>query len=154
MHNNFFGSKLNTALLFILIILMVAAIHIMLQNKSTYLPFVAPHEAPLVQQFPGFPDQVIGDESIDIPKSPIGVTLESAVIAKIKSQDNGPLEKCTMDGQAYFLARGSVFDGSDNIYDSKGNLSASCGGGWGYRPDPYPPLCTEIYNPGVCATLD
>lgn len=37
----FFGSKLNTVLLLVLIILMVAAIRIMLENKETYLPIVA-----------------------------------------------------------------------------------------------------------------
>jgi hypothetical protein len=36
----FFGSKLNTALLLILIILMVIAIRIMLQNKEIYLPVI------------------------------------------------------------------------------------------------------------------
>lgn len=34
----FFGSKLNTALLLILIILMIIAIHIMLQNQTLYFP--------------------------------------------------------------------------------------------------------------------
>ncbi len=34
----FFGSKLNTVLLLVLIILMIFAIRIMLQNKETYLP--------------------------------------------------------------------------------------------------------------------
>lgn len=37
----FFGSKLNTALLLILIILMVVAIRFMLQNKETYLPVLS-----------------------------------------------------------------------------------------------------------------
>ncbi|MCX6757721.1 MAG: hypothetical protein NTZ44_02465 [Candidatus Nomurabacteria bacterium] len=36
----FFGSKLNTALLLILIVLTVIAIKIMLQNKEVYLPFI------------------------------------------------------------------------------------------------------------------
>jgi hypothetical protein len=36
----FFGSKLNSILLLVLIILMVFAIRIMLQNKTTYLPFL------------------------------------------------------------------------------------------------------------------
>ncbi len=43
MKNNkywFFGSKLNTVLLLVLIILMVIAIKMMLQNKETYLPFL------------------------------------------------------------------------------------------------------------------
>ncbi len=38
--NKFFGSKLNTVLLLVLIILMVVAIKIMLQNKETYFPFL------------------------------------------------------------------------------------------------------------------
>lgn len=38
--NNFFGTKLNTVLLFVLIILMVFAIRIMLRNEATYLPFL------------------------------------------------------------------------------------------------------------------
>lgn len=42
----FFGSKLNTALLLILIILMVVAIRIMLQSKEVYLP-VLKNEEPL-----------------------------------------------------------------------------------------------------------
>lgn len=37
MQDKFFGSKLNTVLLFVLIILVVGAIYIMLQNKETYL---------------------------------------------------------------------------------------------------------------------
>jgi hypothetical protein len=37
MDNKFFGSKLNSVLLLILIILMVIAIYIMLQNKEVYL---------------------------------------------------------------------------------------------------------------------
>ncbi|MFA6301305.1 MAG: Gmad2 immunoglobulin-like domain-containing protein [Candidatus Paceibacterota bacterium] len=39
MQNNFFGSKLNTALLFILIILMIVALLVMFENKETYFPF-------------------------------------------------------------------------------------------------------------------
>lgn len=39
----FFGSKLNTGLLFVLIILTVIAIHIMLQNKELYFPKSAQH---------------------------------------------------------------------------------------------------------------
>jgi hypothetical protein len=38
----FFGSKLNTVLLLVLIILMVIAIRIMLQNKETYVPIMTP----------------------------------------------------------------------------------------------------------------
>ncbi|MFA5935228.1 MAG: hypothetical protein WC827_05090 [Candidatus Paceibacterota bacterium] len=40
----FFGSKLNSVLLLVLIILMVFAIRIMLQNKATYLPFLQEKE--------------------------------------------------------------------------------------------------------------
>jgi|GEM_PF-6108816 len=36
----FFGSKLNTALLLILIILMVIALQVMFQNKEAYLPIL------------------------------------------------------------------------------------------------------------------
>jgi|SRR3989338_11191082 len=39
MQNNFFGSKLNTVLLLVLIVLMVFAIKIMLKNKELYPPF-------------------------------------------------------------------------------------------------------------------
>jgi hypothetical protein len=38
MQNNFFGSKLNTVLLFILILLVLWAISLMLKNKEVYLP--------------------------------------------------------------------------------------------------------------------
>ncbi|MES2315812.1 MAG: Gmad2 immunoglobulin-like domain-containing protein [Patescibacteria group bacterium] len=38
--NSFFGTKLNSVLLLILIILMIFAIKIMLYNKATYLPFL------------------------------------------------------------------------------------------------------------------
>lgn len=38
----FFGSKLNTVLLLVLIILMVIALRIMYQNKETYLPIMTP----------------------------------------------------------------------------------------------------------------
>ena len=37
--NKFFGSKLNTVLLLVLIILMVVALTFMFQNRSTYLPY-------------------------------------------------------------------------------------------------------------------
>ena len=37
---NFFGSKLNTVLLLVLIILMIVALKIMWLNQSTYLPFL------------------------------------------------------------------------------------------------------------------
>lgn len=36
----FFGSKLNTALLLVLIVLIVIAIKIMLRNEAMYLPFI------------------------------------------------------------------------------------------------------------------
>ncbi|MFA5933760.1 MAG: Gmad2 immunoglobulin-like domain-containing protein [Candidatus Paceibacterota bacterium] len=39
MQNKYFGSKLNTALLLVLIILMIIAIRVMLQNKETYIPW-------------------------------------------------------------------------------------------------------------------
>ena len=43
--DNFFGSKLNTVLLFVLIILMVIALSIMLKDKGKYLaPFVQEQE--------------------------------------------------------------------------------------------------------------
>jgi len=38
MKNKFFGSKLNSVLLLILIILMIVALYVMFQNKETYLP--------------------------------------------------------------------------------------------------------------------
>ncbi|MDQ5954212.1 MAG: hypothetical protein QG583_140 [Patescibacteria group bacterium] len=38
MQNNFFGSKLNSVLLLILIVLMIFALRIMLKDKATYLP--------------------------------------------------------------------------------------------------------------------
>ncbi len=38
MSNNFFGSKLNSVLLLILIVLMIFALRIMLKDKGTYLP--------------------------------------------------------------------------------------------------------------------
>lgn len=38
-YNEFFGSKLNTVLLLILIVLMIIALRVMFQNKETYLPF-------------------------------------------------------------------------------------------------------------------
>lgn len=46
----FFGSKLNTALLLVLIILMVIAIRVMLQNKETYLPAVMQNSVELEQK--------------------------------------------------------------------------------------------------------
>ncbi len=42
--NKFFGAKLNTVLLLVLIILMVIAIKIMLRNEATYLPFLASNQ--------------------------------------------------------------------------------------------------------------
>lgn len=39
MQNKFFGSKLNSVLLLILIVLMIFALRIMLKDKATYLPF-------------------------------------------------------------------------------------------------------------------
>lgn len=42
--NKFFGTKLNTVLLLVLIILMVMAINIMLKNKETYLPFLSQNQ--------------------------------------------------------------------------------------------------------------
>ena len=44
MKNEFFGSKLNTVLLFVLIILMVVAIRMMLQNKELYLPILSQNQ--------------------------------------------------------------------------------------------------------------
>ena len=38
---NFFGSKLNSVLLLILIVLMVFALRIMLKDKETYVPFTS-----------------------------------------------------------------------------------------------------------------
>jgi hypothetical protein len=38
--NNFFGSKLNTVLLLILIVLMVGTLHFMWKEKETYLPYL------------------------------------------------------------------------------------------------------------------
>ncbi len=40
MQNNFFGSKLNSVLLLVLIILLGFALRFMYQNKATYLPFM------------------------------------------------------------------------------------------------------------------
>ena len=38
MQNKFFGSKLNSILLLVLIVLMAIALYVMFQNKATYLP--------------------------------------------------------------------------------------------------------------------
>jgi hypothetical protein len=49
MENNkywFFGSKLNTALLLVLIILMIIAIRIMLKDKETYFPQISQEQIP------------------------------------------------------------------------------------------------------------
>lgn len=43
-YNEFFGSKLNSVLLLILIILMVFAIRMMFQNKELYLPALAQNQ--------------------------------------------------------------------------------------------------------------
>ncbi|MBP9715169.1 MAG: hypothetical protein KBD52_01620 [Candidatus Pacebacteria bacterium] len=44
MPNNFFGSKLNSILLLILIVLMVFALRIMIKNKETYFPVVTDNQ--------------------------------------------------------------------------------------------------------------
>lgn len=41
MQNNFFGSKLNTILLLILIVFMIFALRVMLKDKETYLPLIS-----------------------------------------------------------------------------------------------------------------
>ena len=61
MQNNFFGSKLNTVLLFVLIILVVIAIRLMLENKETYLPFMQNQETKTnaVYQISGNKDDLV-----------------------------------------------------------------------------------------------
>lgn len=49
MQNNFFGSKLNSVLLLVLIVLMVFALRIMLKDKETYLPKMAESGQKVVQ---------------------------------------------------------------------------------------------------------
>ena len=68
----------------------------------------------------------------------------SEAIANIKSVDHAPIRECSLEGETYFFTQGSIFDGSDNIYNDEGSLLASCGGGWGIKPDPYPALCTSL----------
>jgi hypothetical protein len=59
----FFGSKLNTALLLILIILMVVAIRIMLQNKEVYFPQVAQDKTEQVKSEEQIPkDNILGNK--------------------------------------------------------------------------------------------
>ncbi|HTE48928.1 MAG TPA: Gmad2 immunoglobulin-like domain-containing protein [Candidatus Paceibacterota bacterium] len=49
MNKEFFGTKLNTVLLIILIILVFVAIKIMVLNKDTYLPFLKDYSKPSEQ---------------------------------------------------------------------------------------------------------
>ncbi len=50
----FFGSKLNTGLLLVLIVLMILAIHIMLQNKETYFPGLGDSQVEDNENDPGY----------------------------------------------------------------------------------------------------
>jgi hypothetical protein len=63
----FFGSKLNTVLLLVLIILMVVAIRIMLQNKETYLP-VLENESNTTQNLKDTYTYTNHGFSIELPK--------------------------------------------------------------------------------------
>lgn len=115
MQNKFFGSKLNSVLLLILIVLMVFALRIMLKEKETYLPSFHNKE------------QIIGN---------------------LKS----PLEMCILESETYYFHLGMAYDGTNIIYNKKGDLVAQCGGG-GF-PDPskptvkktLPEICSKIYS--------
>ncbi len=82
------------------------------------------------------------------------VKSRATVISEIKAKDHGFLSECKVNTKMYFLASGSMFDGSDNIYDSTGKLIAECGGGWGIRPDPYPQICADLYESKQCTAID
>ncbi len=56
MSNNFFGSKLNSVLLLILIVLMIFALRIMLKDKGTYLPVLEQN----------VPDRVTEGKTVDL----------------------------------------------------------------------------------------
>jgi len=90
-------------------------------------------------------ESITTENNLELSPKPTNNQNQSpSVISKIRAKDNGPLWQCSIDNKTYFLARGSAFDGSDNIYDINANLLAECGGGWGIRPDTYPSLCAQM----------
>jgi hypothetical protein len=63
MQNNFFGSKLNSVLLLVLIVLVSGAIYIMLQNKEVYLNvFQKKLNADDTKGFTNFTDGMLGNK--------------------------------------------------------------------------------------------
>lgn len=146
----FFGSKLNTVLLLSLIILMVIAISFIRKNQEQFNNNRNNSEEKNLTE-ENIQDSVSDEKptkNIEDPK-----ITSNEIIEKIKSVDNGPLQKCKLENKNYFFARGSVFDGSDNIYNDKGELLSKCGGGWGIRPDPYPQVCEQMYNLAQCVDI-
>lgn len=76
MQNKFFGSKLNSVLLLILIVLMVFALRIMLKDKTTYLP-VLEQNTPTVQ---------VPTENIPVPTDRINPDDYERYLGKYESE--------------------------------------------------------------------
>ncbi len=143
----FFGSKLNTALLLVLIILMVIAIRFMLQNKETYLPIIK-KETNQEEQIKISEQKVVQQKfNLNFFK-PILLNFPDSVIGE-----------CTAMGKTYFLlyrdkaSNGSHVVGSAyEIYSPLGALVDTCTPNPSEEPSSF---CTEFRTrpDSICKTV-
>jgi hypothetical protein len=127
MKNEFFGSKLNTVLLFVLIILMVIAIRMMLQNKELYLPILGQNQEQkidtVVFQISGNKDDLVSFSIL--PNSKVhgvvsyrgvvkgGYFFEGNILINILDINKNSLKKSHADATTDWMTAGPVnFEGN------------------------------------------
>ena len=126
----FFGSKLNSIFLFILIILMIIAIKIMLQNKSLYFPEVSKDKGEQTNTTPDVTFQNLGDKDDLVtfsikPGSSVhgilsyrgtikdGYFFEGNILINILSPDKTVLKKSNAVAKGDWMTSGPVdFEGN------------------------------------------
>ena len=122
----FFGSKLNTALLLVLIILMVIALKWMFENKQAYIPMITKeYNETLIKNN----DKHIGDNKDDI----LGFINIPFFKSLIKEGPDSVIFECNLLGKKYFsfifdkIENGQSVTGSQpELYSPEGNLADSC----------------------------
>lgn len=141
----FFGSKLNTILLVILIILMIMALKFMYKNQQVYTDSwkESIHQDDT--------QQPIQKDSIQIKNNSTksNNTTYSFLLPILKDFPDSKISKCNIRGQTYItivrdkIQNGSHSAGSGNeIFTENGTHIADCAG----NPMSNPSICSELYK--------
>ena len=142
MQNKFFGSKINTFLLIILIILTGFLLWKMNHGGSIILSTDSENDP--VEMYPNT-DKIIKTvlEKKENKTAPVS---NNSVLQNIFNQyKDGSIAECVDNGQTYYSAGMNAYDGGGQTFDSTGKVVGEYQGFTGKYTGVVPKNCTDIY---------